>query len=84
MTKNKSLSLNSKIVANTFAEKVKEQFVEKYARDMVRILEDQAKLERALTKINKTIELVHNGDYSAIEKYKKARQVLEVEEDVEL
>jgi hypothetical protein len=89
VNKNK-LTVNSKIVASDFMNQVKQQYVEKYARDMVNILDDQARLERALTKVNAVITAVQKGDYAAIEKYKRARRLLEVEglldveEDVEL
>lgn len=81
---NKLAKLTSKITNDNFVKKVQEQYVEKYASDVVNILEDQRKLERALEKVTKTLAAVEKGDYTAIDKYKKARQLLEIEEDVEL
>ncbi len=77
------VKFDSKIGSQNFIQKVQEQYVEKYASDMVNILEDQKKLERSLAFVNKIVEDVQKGDYEAINRYKKARQRLEVTEDGE-
>lgn len=84
MSKKAVIKFNAGLSQKQFMQKVQEQFVEKYASDMVNILEDRRKLENALNKVNQVIKAIEGGDYSAIEKYKKARSLLEVEENAEL
>lgn len=83
MTKTKLMKL-ANVSTQAFLDKVKEKYVEKYAEDMVKLLEDQKKLQKALDKVNKYVQEVESGDFTAIERYKKARATLEIEENAEL
>lgn len=73
----------SKITTEKFFDKVNEQIVSKYANDMIVIIEDQKKLEKALKFVNKIVAEVEEGNFTAIERYKKARHRLESEENAE-
>jgi len=80
----KSLQKMSEVTTKNFLEKVQEQYVEKYAQDMVQILNDQKWLQRALDRVNKCIKEVEDGDFTAIDRYKRARKKLEQEDDANL
>lgn len=84
-TKTSALSLKNMNEETTkgFLEKVKEQYVAKYAQDMLLILADQKKLQRALDRVNKCVAEVETGDFTAIDRYKKARRKLEDTDDGE-
>lgn len=83
MTDNK-LQKMSEVTTKNFLEKVQEQYVEKYAKDMVQLLDDQKRLQRSLNIVEKCIKEVEGGDFTAIDRYKKRRARLEQEEDGEL
>ncbi len=51
---------------------------------MVQILDDQKKLKKALDRVNKAVAEVEAGDFIAIDRYKKARQRFEIEDNAEL
>ena len=79
----KSLTKIGTFDGKAFIAKVQEQYVNKYAQDMVQMLEDKKKLQASLDKINSWIKAVEAGDFTAIEKYKKQRARLESEENGE-
>lgn len=79
----KSLTKISEVTTKKFFDKVNERIVSKYADSMIVIIEDQKKLEKALKFVNKIVAAVEAGDFTAIEKYKKARHRLETEENAE-
>lgn len=70
----------SKQTATNFIDKVKQRYVEKYADDTVKLLEDQRKLQSALDKINSWVKRVEEGDLTAVEEYVQSRRRLETEE----
>lgn len=70
----------SKQTATNFIDKVKQRYVEKYADDTVKLLEDQRKLQSALDKINSWVKRVEEGDLTAVEEYVQGRKRLESEE----
>ena len=72
-----------KISTEKFLDKVSEQIVEKYANDMIQIIEDQKKLDRAIKFVNSIISRVEGGDYTAIESYIKKRRKLGQEDDAD-
>lgn len=79
MKKNTLVNL-SKQTAEGFIDKVKKRYVEKYADDTVKLLEDQRKLQSALDKINSWVKRVEEGDLTAVEEYVQGRKRLESEE----
>lgn len=79
----KSLTTISKVTTEKFIEKVNEQIVEKYAKDMVQIMEDKKRLDKAVGFVDKIIAEVEEGNFTAIERYKKKRNKLETEEDAD-
>lgn len=72
-----------KISTEKFLDKVSEQIIEKYANNMIQIIEDQKKLDRALKFVNGIISRVEGGDYTAIESYIKKRRKLGQEDDAD-
>ena len=83
MASNKLAKLTS-TTTKSFLEKVKEQYVEKYAQDVVLLMEDKEKLEKALETVNRYIKRIEGGDITAIKAYLKKRTKLEEDEDEEL
>ncbi len=84
MTQKTSLVLASKSAVKGFQEAVKAEYVKKYAQDVVVMIEDQKKLQKALNTVTEAIRQVEAGNYDAIAKYKSKRKRLEYEDDVEL
>ena len=72
-----------KISTEKFLDKVSEQIVEKYANDMIQVIEDEKRLSKALKFVQGIISRVEGGDYTAIESYKKKRRKLEQEDDAD-
>lgn len=82
MAENKLAKLNDAAVSN-FMDKVKERYIEKYADDVLLLIEDHKKLEKAFNKLSDFIARIEEGDIAAVEEYKKARRKLEKEENGE-
>lgn len=71
------------ISSEKFMEKVQEQYVNKYASDVVQMIEDKNKLQKALDRVSESLQKVERGEYEGIEEYKKARRKLELEDGFE-
>lgn len=82
--KNKSLVDLTDQAKTGFLDKVKERYIEKYADDVLKLLEDQKRLKRALDRVDGFVKRIEEGDFTAIEAYKKARRRLEQDPDEEI
>lgn len=83
LIKKQSLVKAGDVTTAGFMDAVKAEYVKKYAQDVVAMLSDQKKLQKALDHVTKAIKEVEAGNYDAIEKYRKNRKRLEVEDDYE-
>lgn len=72
------------IKANDFAKVIKNRLVEKYADDALRLIEDTKKIKKACDKFTAWVDRVEDGDFTALEEYKKNRSKLEEIDDYEV
>lgn len=59
--------------------KAKEKYSDRYSSQMVQLIEDNMRLERALKHVRRHIQRVADGDVLAIEDYMDSRKKLENE-----
>lgn len=77
----KAIEKISKVSGQDFLDAVQKRYLEKYADDVIRLMDDIKRLQKSLVKLEGWMTRVEDGDYVAIEEYKKRRAKLEVEED---
>lgn len=68
-------------MGEAFMEKVKQEYMNKYAQDVVHMIEDRNQLEKALNTLNKWIKAIENGNFEYIKVYNKKRSLLAQIED---
>lgn len=69
----------TEIDATSLLKKAKEQYANRYSNEMVQLIEDNMRLERALKFVRTHIKRVAEGDILAIEDYMDSRKKLENE-----
>jgi hypothetical protein len=58
-------------------EVMKQRYIQKYADDVIKMMEEKAKLDAALARYNGWLKRVEEGDWQAVTEYKKERQKME-------
>jgi len=67
-----------------FADVIKKRYIEKYADDALRLMEDAKKLTKAHEKYQGWVKRLEEGDVTAVEEFIKARKKIEDIDDYEL
>lgn len=80
----KSLATVASNLKINFQQVIQEEMVKKYANDALKMIEELKKLQKAVAKYEAWIKRLDEGDYTAVEEYKKKRQRLEDEDGYEL
>ena len=69
----------TEIDASSLLENAKKEYANRYSKQMVQLIEDNMRLERALKFVRTHIKKVAEGDIMAIEDYMESRKKLENE-----
>ena len=66
-----------------FLQTIQRRYIEQYADTVLKMIDDQKKLQKAVTKLDAWLKRIDAGDFTACEEYKKRRRNLEEVDDSE-